>query len=219
MTRLAMQHHRRAGFHSRPFFVLLALLAGCGEPAKPVNMLDASWAATWEAAGIAGEGKVEIQNGEITLHAGAPMTGARFPGWWQPTFPLTRYVVEYEAMRVEGGDFFGTLTFPVGEAHLSFVMGGWGGSLVGISSIDHRDASENETLGDLAFQNGRWYRVRIEVREDDIRAWINQKPFVNVSIRGRRLELRAGGIEKCAPFGFASYLSTARIRNVKITRL
>ncbi|MBL9133968.1 MAG: hypothetical protein JNG86_22340 [Verrucomicrobiaceae bacterium] len=209
---------RRAGFYSRPFFCTL-LLAGCGEPAKPLHLLDAAHSASWRAAGIADEGKVIIEKNEITLHSGAPITGARFEAWKPPAFPSTRYAIDYEAMRVEGGDFFGTVTFPVGEAHLSFVMGGWGGTLVGLSSIDHRDASENETRGDLAFENGRWYRVRIEVREDDIRAWIDQKPFVNVNIRGRRLELRAGGIEKCAPFGFASYLSTARVRGVTITRL
>ena len=120
---------------------------------------------------------------------------------------------------VEGADFFGTLTFPVGDAHLSLVLGGWGGSTVGLSSIDYQDASTNETRGHLAFESGRWYRVRIEVREEDIRAWIDGKPFVKVNIVGRRLELRAGFIEKCLPFGFSSYLSTGRIRKVIVHRL
>lgn len=221
MTRLRSILPRRAGFDSRPFFgwALLLLLTGCGGGEHEVALLDAAHSLAWKAAGIPGEGAVRIENAEITLASGGPMTGVRFEAWKAPDFPLTRYAVTYEAMRVDGGDFFATLTFPVGDRHLSFVLGGWGGSTVGLSSIDYQDASANETRGDLAFQNGRWYRVRIEVREDDIRAWIDDKPFVKVNIVGRRLELRAGGIEKCLPFGFSSYLSTGRIRNVIVRRL
>ena len=221
MTHLLTMFTRRAGWCSRLFCgaVALLVLSQCGESAAPVDLLDDPHLSAWKTSGIPEEGAVVIEKGEITLTSGEPMTGVRFEAWRSPTFPMTRYAVEYEAMRVEGADFFGTLTFPVGDAHLSFVLGGWGGSTVGLSSIDHQDASTNETRGNLAFKNGRWYRVRIEVREDDIRAWIDGKPFVNVNIIGRRLELRAGFIESCRPFGFSSYLSTGRIRKVILDRL
>ncbi len=198
---------------------LFFVLTQCGKPTPPQNLLDTAHLSSWKPAGIPEEGQVIVEKDQITLHSGAPMTGVRFEAWQTPAFPTTRYAIDYEAMRVSGSDFFGTLTFPVGQSHLSFVMGGWGGNLVGLSSIDYQDASENSTRGNLDFINDRWYHVRIEVRDDEIRAWIDQKPFINVNITGRRLELRGGHIEKCLPFGFTTYLSSARIRSIVLERL
>ena len=69
-------------------------------------------------------------------------------------------------MRVEGSDFFVGLTFPVRDSHASLIVGGWAGSVVGISSIDGRDASENETTEVMKFKNGQWYKFRLRVRAD-----------------------------------------------------
>jgi len=199
---------------------LFFVLAQCGPtPRGEWKLLSAEFAASWKAAGIPDEGVVSITESEITLQAGQPMTGVRFEAWNTAKVPRMRYSIEFEAMRVEGNDFFGTVTFPVGDPHVSLVIGGWGGTLVGISSIDDMDASENGTTGNAYFKNNDWHRVRIEVRDDDLRAWINDKIFVNVSTKGHKLGLRPGDIEKCAPFGFASYATQARIRGVVVQRL
>lgn len=199
---------------------LFFALTQCGPvPRGEWKLLTAEFAPAWKAAGIPDEGGVTIKDGEITLQAGQPMTGARFDVWKSAELPRMRYSIEFEAMRVEGNDFFGTVTFPVDDAHVSLVIGGWGGTLVGISSIDDMDASENHTRGNAYFKNNEWHKVRIEVRDDDLRAWINDKLFVNVSTRGHKLGLRQGGIEKCAPFGFASYATHARVRGVIVRRL
>ena len=50
------------------------------------------------------------------------------------------YEVTLEGKRVAGDDFFCTTTFPVGESFCSFVVGGWHGTVVGLSSIDGMDA-------------------------------------------------------------------------------
>lgn len=201
---------------------LFFILAQCS-PARRAEwrLLTDEFAPAWKAAGIPEEGAVTVQNGEITLQPGQPMTGARLDAqaWEHACIPATRYAIEYEAMRVEGNDFFGTVTFPVGDSHASLVVGGWGGTLVGISSIDDMDASENSTTGNAFFENNRWHQVRIEVRDDELRAWINGKLFVSTSTRGHKLGLRAGDIQKCTPFGFASYATQARVRNVLIRRL
>ncbi len=164
---------------------------------------------------------MQIQQGELTLEAGRPMTGATFSSWQALGLPTTSYQITYEAMRLEGGDFFGTVTFPVGnlETHVSLVLGGWGGTLIGISSIDYSDASENQTRSEQRFEQGQWYRVRLEIRPEELKAWIDDKIVVNVNIKARHLGLRAGEIERCRPFGFASYLTTARIRKVMIKKL
>ncbi|MDZ4405105.1 family 16 glycoside hydrolase [Prosthecobacter sp.] len=199
---------------------LFFVLTHCGPPRRSEwKLLADEFTASWKAAGIAEEGSVSIKDGEITLHPGQPMTGVRFDPWKSADLPRMRYSIEYEAMRLEGNDFFGTMTFPVNEAHVSLVIGGWGGTLVGISSIDDMDANENNTHGNAYFENNRWHKVRVEVREDELRAWINDKLFVNVSTKGHKLGLRPGDIEKCAPFGFASFATQARIRSVVIRRL
>ena len=40
----------------------------------------------------------------------------------------------FEAQRVQGNDFFATTTFRVGKDPLTFVVGGWGGTVVGLSN-------------------------------------------------------------------------------------
>jgi hypothetical protein len=206
---------------------LVLLLAGCGrpapEPAGPTSwdLLSPAHAAGWRSAGIPEQGEALVREGEIHLAAGLPMTGIAFAGWETAGLPGTGYAVEYEAMRVEGEDIFGMLTFPVAshDAHATFVLGGWGGTVTGISSIDFADASENSTRGEQRFENDRWYRVRLEVRPDDLRAWVEGRPVVNVSIKGRQVSLRPGYIDHCLPFGFATWNTVARIRSVRVERL
>ena len=201
------------------------LLTGCKPavkaPVAEVSLLEDGHAASWKQAGIPEEGLVYVKDGLLTLAAGRPMTGATFPAWQAPDFPVTDYALSYEALRVDGDDFFGTVTFPVGshEAYASFVLGGWGGTVTGISSIDFADANENATRAEMRFEKGRWYRVRIEVRPDDLRAWVDGRLMVNVSIKGRKVGLRPGFIDHCVPFGFSTYGSTAQVRKVVVERL
>ena len=58
------------------------------------------------------------------------------------------------------------------KSHASFILGGWGGGIVGISSIDGRDASENETTDFRNFDNERWYKVRVRVDSYQIQCWM-----------------------------------------------
>jgi acyl-homoserine lactone acylase PvdQ len=203
----------------------LMTTVGCSppssSPAAPVDLLDGQWAPHWRPAGIPDEGAVTVKEAELHLAAGQPMTGAKFVAWQAPQLPLTNYRITYEAMRVEGDDAFGMVSFPVNKAdtHATFVLGGWGGTVTGISSIDYSDANENQTRAEQRFANGRWYRVKVEVREDDLRAWIDDKLVVNVSIKGRHISLRPGFIDHCLPFGFATYATAARIRKVFVERL
>jgi len=202
------------------YLCLFFMLTHCGPPPRGEwKLLSDELESSWQAAGIVEEGRVTIKEGEIRLDAGQPMTGARFVAWQSAKLPRSRYAIEYEAMRVEGNDFFGTVTFPVNDSHVTLIIGGWGGTLVGISSLDDLDASENNTTGNAYFKNNEWHQVRVEVRDDDLRVWIGGKLFVNVSTKGRKLGLRAGDIEKCAPFGFTTYATRARIRDVVVRRL
>lgn len=205
---------------------LVVLLSAC-RPVEKVSgpsswsLLEAELATAWQPAGIPEEGMVQVESAELSVGIGLPMTGAKFTSWNLAGLPDTDYVIDYETMRAEGEDIFGMCTFPVGshQAHATFVIGGWGGTLTGISSIDFKDASENQTRGEQTFENDRWYRVRIEVRPDTLRAWVDDRPVVNASIKGRQVTLRPGFIDHCLPFGFATWNTRAKIRRVVIRRL
>src|SRR5262245_23633307 len=93
--------------------------------------------AGWEVTDFAGHGEVRAEGEQIILEIGAFLTGihrANAP-------PKVNYEVTLEAMKLAGSDFFCGLTFPVGESFCSFIVGGWGGGVVGLSSIDGEDAS------------------------------------------------------------------------------
>ena len=139
------------------------------------------------------------------------MTGVNFTG----QFPKIDYEVRFEASRLNGGDFFASLTFPVGDSFCTWVTGGWGGDIVGLSSIDGWDASDNETRAYFNFENGRWYRMRLAVTAARISAWIDDREIINVAIAGRTIGLRPGDIKLSTPFGFASYNSTGAVRKVE----
>jgi hypothetical protein len=175
----------------------------------------------WQEAKMFQSGGIAREPDGFTLKEGSPMTGIVFPSWLKDGMPVAEYAINYEALRVSGHDFFGSATFPVRDekAFVTFVLGGWGGSQVGISCIDGYDASENTTGSSQRFENGRWYRVRIEVRSKEIKVLLDGRPVVQANITGRDLSLRAGEIDRCVPFGFASFGTAGRIRACVIERL
>ena len=199
--------------------LLVCVQCGPSAPKRSWKLLEGDLAAQWVASGMEKEGASAVKDGELSLKAGEPMTGMRYQPKAGDSFPPRSYELEYETMRSGGADFFGSVTFPAAGSHLTLILGGWGGSLVGISNIDGEDASNNRTTGHLDFVNDRWYRVRIELRDEDLRVWIDRKLFVNVNLRGRGPALRPGEIEKCLPLGFASYLSDCRVRGLVMREL
>lgn len=165
----------------------------------------------WRETPFIKRGQVRVENGAIVLGAGMPMTGVT----WTGSFPRSNYEVRLEAVRRAGSDFFASMTFPVQDTFCTWVTGGWGGDLVGLSSLDGWDASDNDTRTYFNFENGRWYALRLRVTDDRISAWIDEKPIVNVVISGRSVGLRPGEIELSAPFGFASYETTGALRKIE----
>lgn len=165
----------------------------------------------WRDAPFTGNGEVRVENGTILLGAGKPLTGINFVD----AFPKSNYEVRFEAARLAGNDFFASLTFPVGDSFCTLVTGGWGGDIVGLSSIDGWDASDNETRTYLNFEANRWYAFRLEVTAERIKVWIDEKPIVNAAIAGRTIGLRPGPIKISAPFGFASYNTSGALRKIE----
>jgi len=156
-------------------------------------------------------GKVYVRDGRIVLEAGNPATGIR----WTGPFPKIDYEVTLEAMRVEGNDFFCALTFPVGDAALTLVLGGWGGSIVGLSMIDGEMAIENETCLHKDFDQKRWYRLRLRVTRSSIEAWVDKHQVVELATSGRKFTV-SWEMEPPLPFGAATWYTTGALRDVRV---
>ena len=184
-----------------------------GENWQP--MFDSKTLAGWRPTQFGGGGDVEIESGLLLMNMGDPLTGIN----WTNDFPKINYEIALDAARLAGSDFFCGLTVPVGESFCSLIVGGWGGSLVGISSLDGMDASENETTKFVDFQQSRWYRIRLRVTEGRIEAWIDQKKMVDVVTTDTKISLRPGEIELSKPIGIASYQTTAALREIKFRKL
>lgn len=174
------------------------------------SLFDGKTLQGWRETAFTGHGKARVENGTIVLGTGASMTGVT----WSGAFPKSNYEVRFEAARIDGSDFFASLTFPVGDSFCTWVTGGWGGDIVGLSSLDSWDASDNETRTYFDFEKGRWYAFRLQVTPGRIMGWIDGKQIINVEIGGRTVGLRFGEIELSAPLGFASYGTTGAVRKI-----
>jgi hypothetical protein len=121
-------------------------------------------------------------------------------------------------MRVDGEDFFCGLTFPYRNSSCTFVVGGWGGTCVGLSCIDHQDAYNNSTAKFRDFENNRWYRIRVRATEDKIEAWIDDEQLADVETADRKIDVRME-VEPSQPLGIATWQTTGAIRNFAIVEL
>ncbi len=181
-------------------------------PADGKSLFDGKTLAGWKITPFGGHGEIEVKDGQLMLPMGAMLTGVTYTN----PLPKIDYEVSLEAQRVNGSDFFCGLTVPVNDSHCSLILGGWGGGVVGISSLDGYDASENETTKFLSFEKGRWYAIRLRVTKAKLEAWVDQDQVVNVALEGRRVSLRSGEIEQSVPFGIATYQTTGALRNIRI---
>jgi hypothetical protein len=173
-------------------------------------MFDGVSLKNWKETPFAGRGKVAVADGAIVLGAGA-MTGVNYTA----AFPPTNFELRLEAMRVEGDDFFAGITFPVRGSYLTWIVGGWGGTVVGLSSLDNLDASENDSSTSRQFESGRWYTLRLRVTDSRIEAWIDAEKVMDEDISKRELDLRPGEIELSKPFGIASYWTKSKLRKIE----
>jgi hypothetical protein len=194
-----------------------------GEPAAGLQagpdgwipLFDGKSLKNWESTPFGGEAEVLAENGELTLKQGEPLTGITWKG---PELPKVNYEITLEAQRVDGGDFFCALTVPVKETACSLVLGGWGGTVIGISSINGSDASENETTDYYSFKKGEWYKVRMRVTDTHIQAWLNDDQIANVDYTDKQIGVRIE-VEISRPLGISSYRTEGKIRNFKMRRI
>jgi hypothetical protein len=200
---------------ARLLLLLAAVSIGAAQPSGEwQSLFDGKSLNGWRETPFTGRGRVRVENGTIVLGAGA-LTGIT----WTRKFPTSNFEVRFEAARLEGNDFFAGLTFPVHDSFCTWIVGGWGGGVVGLSNVDGWDANSNQTYQWREFENGRWYALRLRVTDQRIQAWIDNDEYVNLALDGRVIDLRFGEIKLSVPFGFASYGTTAALRKLEYRML
>jgi hypothetical protein len=215
----------RAGFVGASLFLLAT--HGQGEPPKSPeksaekatdgwrSLFDGKSLGAWKSTEFVHGGVVDVHEGALRLGKGDPMTGVVYKG---PPLPKIDYEIAWEAKRTEGDDFFCALTFPVNDSPCSIVVAGWGGNVTGLSSLNGSNASENATTTYVKIENDKWRKFRLKVTATKIEAWVDEEQVVDVDPSEYELSIRIE-MERCKPFGFASYRSTGLIKNIRIRDL
>ena len=168
----------------------------------------------WETTNFGLQGAVAVKNGEILLEMGDGCTGIT----WTGDLPVMDYRISLDAKRVNGGDFFCGLTFPVDDEFCTLIVGGWGGLVVGLSCIDGRDASENETTQWINFKDNQWYHIAVEVSEGKINVMIDNQVIIDFTKGTHWLSIRPE-VQANIPLGIASWHTTAALKNIRLEKL
>lgn len=178
------------------------------------SLFDGKTMTGWKPTEFGTGGEILVEKGQMVISFGDGCTGVT----WQKDFPKVDYEVRVEAQRVEGTDFFCGMTFPVQESPCSLIVGGWGGTIVGLSSIDGDDASQNETTQFMSFKKGQWYNIRVRVTKTRITVWIDEKQVIDQETTGHKVTIRPE-VEKSRPFGICTWSTTAALRKIELRKL
>ncbi len=177
-----------------------------------VSLFDGKSMTGWKTTNFAGGGEAQVKDGSLEIDMGLALSGVQYTN--QP--PRINYEITLEAMKRDGGDFFCGLTMPYKDEHCTFICGGWGGGVVGLSSINGMDASENQTTEFKKFDKNQWYRISLRVLENRIQGWIDQKLFLDVDTTEVSIGMRIGEIEESAPLGIATWMTSSSLRDIRL---
>ena len=171
----------------------------------------------WEITDFAGKGESFIdENESLVLEMGAELACLH---WQGQDLPKSNYEISLQAKRTMGSDFFCGLTFPYLESHATLVLGGWGGSLIGISSLDDFDASENETGDAYIFEDQQWYDIKLRVTDEEFTVWIDKESVIDCEVVGRKVSMRSGEIEMSVPLGITTFATTGKFKNISLKKI
>ena len=209
------------------FLVLLLGLGACAPEKKSVarrlELFDGKTLNGWSAIEFEIGGGAEAlvgEDGSLQLGMGEPMAGLVFDSP-EVSMPSGDYEIELEAKIVDGNDFFCGLTFPIPSQKTccTLIVGGWGGTVVGISNVNGNDASLNTTRYDRPFKPRQWYHIRARVTEKYLDVWIDGEVVIELDISERRIDMLPGQIEECKPIGIATWKTAAAYRNIRLREL
>jgi hypothetical protein len=179
---------------------------------KWVDLLPPEGLDGWEVTDFYGHGEAKREGTLLVLEEGKPLTGITYKK--EQAFPTSNYEIELRARRTRGNDFLCGLTFPVGKDFCSFIAGGWGGGLVGLSSIDGADASENSTTTYHDFKNDHWYHFKISVDDEFIRCQIDGQEVILQERENHQFSTRIE-VYASQPLGLCVYRSRVEVQDFR----
>lgn len=190
------------------------LLSASKENDKPTELFDGKTLRGWDIAetgDFRGHGEIKVVDGEIRIGKGDPASGIV----WKGPLPRVDYEIELSAKRTGGMDFFCGLTFPIGDQPCTWIVGGWGGGVIGLSNINGSSAVENETTTYKEFQQDRWYRLRLRVAKGAIQAWIDDEQVIELDSSDKEFNvwLQQGPMK---PLGIATWNTAAAIKDLRL---
>ena len=201
---------------------IVSSLTGCQLTTTGKNGYNGNWAplfdgtslGEWKQSDFLNPGVTYARDRTLIIPAGEVLSGIT----WASDFPKMDYEIRLEAMRAGGSDFFCGLTFPVNDSFASLILGGWGGTVCGISCLDGEDAANNETTTSTNFNNNTWYSVRLRVTKNKLEAWLDNEQIVNADTKDRTIDVRIE-VEESRPLGLATFQTTAALRNISWRKL
>jgi hypothetical protein len=184
---------------------------------KLQSLFDGKTLKNWKSTQFGGEGPVEVEDGKIIVHAGDSLSGIN---WTGPALPTDNYEIEFDAVKLDGSDFFVGLTFPYKKDFASLILGGWGGSIVGLSSVNGNDAANNEFASSRDFKKNQWYHIRLRATPTKIQAWLDEEsePFLDVDTTDKTISTRTD-IDAAKPLGLSTYQTSAAYKNITLRKL
>lgn len=156
----------------------------------------------------ADKGNATVENGQIILdtsEGACTIVASR-------DLPKTNYELSLVAKRFSGTDFCST-TFAVGDRECTLIVGGYGGEIVGLGTLDGRRADNNETTHRIRFENNHWYTVRMRVTAELIRVWLDDEELIDLPMAGRTI---APHVANLAPLGVYAWQGKSAIRSIRL---
>ena len=213
------------------FFIVTVSIIQCNQSSKQQNqeilpkqnseqiidkysIFDGKTLEGWEVTQFGTQGLVSVSDEKIVLEFGDGCTGITST----KDVPKINYELTLEARRISGNDFFSGITFPVNDSFCSLIVGGWGGSVVGLSNINGEDASNNKTKVLKTFKTDTWYTIKLKVTSESIEAWIDNEKLVDYSYEEDELSVRSE-VNLSKPLGICSWMTTAELRNIRLEQL
>jgi hypothetical protein len=98
-------------------------------------------------------------------------------------------------------------------------VGGYAGTVVGLTTLDGQPANRNATTRKMTFARDRWYGVRLRVTAARVQAWIDGTPVVDTPRAGHAFG-HLGSWGPIKPFGiYTSRATGAVLRTIRLRRL
>ena len=211
--------------------LIIALFTHCTNPSKQTtqeeqpnkknlvevdesSIFDGKTLDGWQITQFGPQGSVSVSDGKIMLGFGDGCTGITSTR----DVPRMNYEITLDARRTSGYDFFCGMTFPVNDSFCSLIVGGWGGSVVGLSNINEEDAANNKTNVSKRFENEIWYTIKLRVTPYKIEAWIDNEKLVDYAYEDNKLSIR-NEMNLSKPLGICSWKTGAELRNIRLKQL